>query len=108
MGTYLLVPQQMERFTRFLGETLNIIDHSWVFDGNIEMFSRVSDSVIVGAGAYVDNDVGAAAATGDGDVMQRFSPRYSCFWCFCSIFIDTYLSDEINTYNIGTMDLCSK
>ena len=29
-----------------------------------------------GAGAYVDNEVGAAAGTGDGDVLVRFLPRY--------------------------------
>lgn len=39
--------------------------------------SRVGDSPIAGAGAYVDNDVGGAAATGDGDVMMRFLPRYT-------------------------------
>jgi len=37
---------------------------------------RVGDSPIVGAGAYCDNDVGAAAATGNGDVMIRFLPSY--------------------------------
>jgi N4-(beta-N-acetylglucosaminyl)-L-asparaginase len=35
---------------------------------------RVGDVAIPGAGAYVDNDVGGVAATGDGDVMMRFSP----------------------------------
>lgn len=35
---------------------------------------RVGDSPIVGSGAYCDNDVGAAAATGNGDVMMRFCP----------------------------------
>jgi len=35
---------------------------------------RVGDAAIPGAGAYVDNDVGGAAATGNGDVMMRFSP----------------------------------
>ncbi|XP_031564965.1 N(4)-(Beta-N-acetylglucosaminyl)-L-asparaginase-like isoform X2 [Actinia tenebrosa] len=35
---------------------------------------RVGDSPIPGAGAYVDNDVGGAAATGDGDIMMRFLP----------------------------------
>lgn len=38
--------------------------------------SRVGDSPIPGAGAYADNEVGGAAATGDGDVMMRFLPRY--------------------------------
>lgn len=35
---------------------------------------RVGDSPIPGAGAYADNEVGAAAATGDGDVMMRILP----------------------------------
>nr|CAD7577164.1 unnamed protein product [Timema californicum] len=35
---------------------------------------RVGDSPIPGAGAYADGEVGAAAATGDGDVMMRFLP----------------------------------
>ena len=33
---------------------------------------RVGDVAIPGAGAYVDNDVGGVAATGNGDVMMRF------------------------------------
>lgn len=33
---------------------------------------RVGDSPVAGAGCYVDNDVGGAAATGDGDVMMRY------------------------------------
>lgn len=37
---------------------------------------RVGDSPIPGSGAYVDNEIGAAAATGDGDVMMRFVPSY--------------------------------
>lgn len=32
---------------------------------------RVGDSPMAGAGCYVDNDIGGAAATGDGDVMMR-------------------------------------
>lgn len=32
---------------------------------------RVGDSPVPGAGCYVENDVGGAAATGDGDVMMR-------------------------------------
>ena len=35
---------------------------------------RVGDTAIPGAGAFVDPEVGAAAATGDGDVMMRFLP----------------------------------
>ncbi|XP_020893431.1 N(4)-(Beta-N-acetylglucosaminyl)-L-asparaginase [Exaiptasia diaphana] len=41
---------------------------------NHKVPGRVGDSPIAGAGAYVDNDVGGAAATGDGDVMMRFLP----------------------------------
>ncbi|KAK2848852.1 hypothetical protein Q5P01_008686 [Channa striata] len=37
---------------------------------------RVGDSPVVGAGAYADSSAGAAAATGDGDVMMRFLPSY--------------------------------
>ena len=37
---------------------------------------RVGDSPIVGAGAYCDNGVGGAAATGNGDVMMRFCPAF--------------------------------
>lgn len=37
---------------------------------------RVGDSPIVGSGGYAVNDVGAATATGDGDIMMRFLPSY--------------------------------
>lgn len=38
--------------------------------------SRVGDSPIAGAGAYADSMAGGAVATGDGDVMMRFLPRF--------------------------------
>ncbi|KFM67216.1 putative N(4)-(beta-N-acetylglucosaminyl)-L-asparaginase, partial [Stegodyphus mimosarum] len=38
---------------------------------------RVGDSPIPGSGAYVDQEIGGAAATGDGDVMMRFCPSYN-------------------------------
>lgn len=47
-----------------------------IFEQLSFLYSRVGDSPIAGSGAYVDNDVGGAAATGDGDVMMRFLPRY--------------------------------
>ncbi|KAI6204335.1 hypothetical protein M3Y94_00662000 [Aphelenchoides besseyi] len=37
---------------------------------------RIGDSPIPGAGAYVDNEIGGAAGTGDGDVMMRFLPSF--------------------------------
>lgn len=37
---------------------------------------RVGDSSIVGSGSYADNSVGAASATGDGDVLMRFLPSF--------------------------------
>lgn len=37
---------------------------------------RVGDSPIPGAGAYGDQQVGGAVATGNGDVMMRFLPTY--------------------------------
>jgi len=36
----------------------------------------LGDSPIPGSGAYVDQDVGGAAATGDGDIIMRFLPSY--------------------------------
>lgn len=43
---------------------------------NHKIPGRVGDSPVPGAGAYADQEVGAAAGTGDGDVMMRFLPRY--------------------------------
>uniref|UniRef100_A0A3P9NYR7 N(4)-(Beta-N-acetylglucosaminyl)-L-asparaginase n=1 Tax=Poecilia reticulata TaxID=8081 RepID=A0A3P9NYR7_POERE len=40
------------------------------------LYGRVGDSPIIGAGAYADSSAGAAAATGDGDIMMRFLPSY--------------------------------
>ncbi|XP_056641621.1 N(4)-(Beta-N-acetylglucosaminyl)-L-asparaginase-like [Diorhabda sublineata] len=37
---------------------------------------RVGDSPIPGAGAYADSEIGAAVATGDGDIMMRFLPSF--------------------------------
>eukprot|EP01090_Pellita_catalonica_P000189 TRINITY_DN10136_c0_g1_i1.p1 TRINITY_DN10136_c0_g1~~TRINITY_DN10136_c0_g1_i1.p1 ORF type:complete len:392 (+),score=56.54 TRINITY_DN10136_c0_g1_i1:8-1183(+) len=34
---------------------------------------RVGDSPLAGSGCYVDNEVGAVAATGNGDIIQRFA-----------------------------------
>ncbi|OQS07737.1 N(4)-(Beta-N-acetylglucosaminyl)-L-asparaginase [Thraustotheca clavata] len=43
---------------------------------NHKIKGRVGDAPIPGAGAYVDNTKGGAAATGDGDIMMRFLPSY--------------------------------
>lgn len=37
---------------------------------------RVGDTPVPGAGAYADNGVGAASATGNGDIMMRFLPSF--------------------------------
>ncbi|XP_014205650.1 N(4)-(Beta-N-acetylglucosaminyl)-L-asparaginase-like [Copidosoma floridanum] len=37
---------------------------------------RIGDSAVTGAGAYASGDSGAAAATGDGDVIMRFLPSF--------------------------------
>ena len=37
---------------------------------------RVGDAPIPGAGGYVDENVGACVATGDGDVMMRYLPSF--------------------------------
>lgn len=44
---------------------------------NYKIPGRIGDSSIPGAGAYADEKVGAAACTGNGDVMMRFLPRYN-------------------------------
>lgn len=43
---------------------------------NHKIAGRVGDSPIVGSGSYVDQDVGGAAATGDGDIIMRFLSSY--------------------------------
>ncbi|EQC29429.1 N4-(beta-N-acetylglucosaminyl)-L-asparaginase [Saprolegnia diclina VS20] len=43
---------------------------------NHKIAGRVGDAPIPGAGSYADSTKGAAAATGDGDVMMRFLPTY--------------------------------
>lgn len=45
-------------------------------DVHIGHYSRVGDSPIAGAGSYADSTAGGAAATGDGDIMMRFLPRF--------------------------------
>ena len=41
------------------------------------VYSRVGDTPIPGAGGFADSEVGAATATGDGDIMIRTLPRYA-------------------------------
>lgn len=41
-----------------------------------KILGRVGDSPVPGAGAYAAREAGAAAATGDGDVMMRFLLSY--------------------------------
>ena len=43
---------------------------------NHKVPGRVGDGPITGSGSYVDSDVGACGATGDGDIMMRFLPCY--------------------------------
>ena len=42
----------------------------------LDLCRRVGDSPIAGAGSYLDQDVGGAAATGDGDIIMRFLCSY--------------------------------
>lgn len=46
---------------------------------------RVGDSPVPGAGAYADDAAGAACATGNGDIMMRFLPRYQAIESFVII-----------------------
>mmetsp|Transcript_31002 Transcript_31002/g.44537 ORF Transcript_31002/g.44537 Transcript_31002/m.44537 type:complete len:350 (-) Transcript_31002:71-1120(-) len=43
---------------------------------NHKVAGRVGDAPIVGSGCYVNSKYGGAAATGDGDIMMRFSPAF--------------------------------
>eukprot|EP01084_Bolivina_argentea_P054804 100493_1 len=47
---------------------------------NHKIAGRVGDSPIVGAGAYVEQGVGASCATGDGDIMMRFVPTFQAVY----------------------------
>jgi len=51
-----------------LGATTNGMNH--------KVPGRVADTALIGAGGYIDNDVGGCGATGDGDIMMRFVPCY--------------------------------
>jgi len=59
-----------------IGKYGNIAAGTSTNGATFKITGRVGDSPIAGSGAYVDNDVGGAAATGDGDVMMRFLPSY--------------------------------
>jgi N4-(beta-N-acetylglucosaminyl)-L-asparaginase len=41
-----------------------------------KMHGRVGDSPIIGAGLYVDNEVGAACATGEGEAIMKISGSF--------------------------------
>ncbi|XP_054930797.1 N(4)-(Beta-N-acetylglucosaminyl)-L-asparaginase-like isoform X3 [Dermacentor andersoni] len=43
---------------------------------NHKIPGRIGDSPIPGAGAYADQEVGGAAATGDGDILMRYLPSF--------------------------------
>lgn len=43
---------------------------------NHKVAGRIGDSPIAGAGAYCEQGVGGAGATGDGDTMSRFLPTF--------------------------------
>lgn len=59
-----------------IDETGHIIAGTSTNGANHKIAGRVGDSPVPGAGAYADNEVGAAVATGDGDIMMRFLPRF--------------------------------
>lgn len=63
---------------------------------------RIGDSPIPGAGAYADQEVGAAAGTGDGDIMMRFLPRYRAptvvLFCFSLKLLE--LNNLENNFNL--------
>lgn len=36
----------------------------------------MGDAAIIGSAAYADSEIGAAIATGDGDILMRFLPSF--------------------------------
>lgn len=66
----------LPQISSFLNTPLSIIQNkSFILLHVIKSYCRrVGDSPVMGAGSYAKNGVGAAAATGDGDVMMRFLP----------------------------------
>lgn len=59
-----------------IGQDGHIVAGTSTNGANHKIPGRVGDSPIPGAGAYADSEVGAAAGTGDGDVMMRFLPSF--------------------------------
>eukprot|EP01084_Bolivina_argentea_P054805 100494_1 len=45
--------------------------------GTNKIPGRVGDSPIIGSGGYVEQGVGGAVGTGDGDIMMRFNPTHA-------------------------------
>ena len=86
--TWWLVQAQMVSIIKYQGTaTFYNVDDLFYFSESIHqqeeavkagvflLNSRVGDTPIAGAGSYADSTVGAAAATGNGDIMMRFLPR---------------------------------
>lgn len=55
----------------------NLSDSCTTSGQAFKMRGRIGDSPIIGAGLYVDNEVGAAAATGQGEDIIRICGSYS-------------------------------
>ena len=76
--TWLWQHRRMEPSIKFLGE-LNYVQKPSTIPiyptRHSNVNRRVGDAPIIGSGGYVENGVGGAAATGDGDIMMRFLPR---------------------------------
>jgi N4-(beta-N-acetylglucosaminyl)-L-asparaginase len=47
---------------------------------NHKVAGRVGDTPVIGSGGYLENEIGAAVGTGDGDILMRFSPAARAVW----------------------------
>ena len=63
-----------EQLTGFFLSRHRVVSHLCHNIFAIIIFRRIGDTPMPGAGSYADDDVGACAATGDGDIMLRFLP----------------------------------
>ena len=84
---------------------------------HFKIVGRVGDSAVIGAGLYVDNDVGAAGATGQGEecikvcasflavekMREGMSPQEACNYV-CQRALDRYQGDPQFNYKIVALN----
>ena len=84
---------------------------------HFKIVGRVGDSAVIGAGLYVDNDVGAAGATGQGEecikvsasflvvekMREGMSPQEACNYV-CQRAVDRYQGNPLFNYKLVALN----